>query len=138
MLIGGVVAAVDYRALRAYAPIVYVLSLHRPGRRAAVGSTINGARSWIVLPAGFALQPSEFAKVALIVGMAMLLAEKRDDAVRRLGARGRDVPLLLALAALPLALIMLQPDFGTMMVFVFMILGVLRRAPGPRGAGSSG
>ena len=43
-----------------------------------LGSTINGAHSWIVLPAGFSIQPSEFAKVALVAGMAMLLSEKRD------------------------------------------------------------
>ena len=65
--------------LRAYAPVLYVLSI---GGLVAVlsplGSTINGSHSWIVLPAGFSIQPSELAKVALVVGMAMLLAEKRD------------------------------------------------------------
>jgi rod shape determining protein RodA len=122
LLIGGVVAVVDYRALRTYAPIVYVLSCIGLVAVLAVGSTVNGAHSWILLPAGFAIQPSEFAKVALIVGMAMLLTERRERENRRPVA---DVPLLLALAAVPMALIMLQPDVGTVMVFVFTILGVL-------------
>jgi rod shape determining protein RodA len=122
LLIGGVVAVVDYRALRTYAPVVYVLSCVGLVAVLAVGSTVNGAHSWILLPAGFAIQPSEFAKVALIVGMAVLLTERRERENRRPSA---DVPLLLALAAVPMALIMLQPDVGTVMVFVFTILGVL-------------
>jgi rod shape determining protein RodA len=52
---------------------------------------------------------AEFAKVALVVGMAMLLAEKRDGED---GPRDSDVLLVLALAAVPLALILLQPDLG--------------------------
>ncbi len=76
LILGGVVAVVDYRALRTYAPIVYVLSCIGLVAVLAVGSTVNGAHSWILLPAGFAIQPSEFAKFALIVGMAMLLIER--------------------------------------------------------------
>ena len=59
-----------------------------------LGSTINGSHSWIVLPAGFSVQPSEFAKVALVVGMAMLLSEKRDaedDPARRRRRAGAGV-----------------------------------------------
>jgi len=77
------VALFDYRSLRAYAPLVYVASILgliavlAPG----VGATINGSHSWILLPAGFSLQPSEFAKVALCVALPMLLAERRDAEV---------------------------------------------------------
>jgi len=110
--------------LRFYAPVVYVLSVL--GLLAVliphIGATINGAHSWIVLPAGFQVQPAEFAKVALVVGGAFLLAERRDGDDR---PRSPDVLLVLGLAAVPMGLIMLQPDFGTMMVFVFTILGLL-------------
>jgi rod shape determining protein RodA len=41
-----------------------------------VGSTIFGAQAWIRLPAGFRIQRSEFAKVAIIVGMALVLADR--------------------------------------------------------------
>jgi rod shape determining protein RodA len=41
-----------------------------------VGSTIFGAQAWIRLPAGFTIQPSEFAKVAIIVGVALVLADR--------------------------------------------------------------
>lgn len=122
LTIGTVVAVVDYRALRRWAPVVYLASCLGLVAVLLVGTTVNGAHSWIVLPAGFQIQPSEFAKVALIVSMAMLLAERRDRE-RRVAAL--DVPLVLILAAVPMGLIMLQPDIGTVMVFVFTILGVL-------------
>src|SRR3954466_7292959 len=133
LVLGFIVACVDYQSLRAYAPVLYLASLAGLAAVLVIGSTINGARSWIILPAGLQVQPSEFAKVALVVGMAMILGEKRDDS--RIGVssapRGRDVLLVLAVAALPLGLIMLQPDFGTTMVFVVVILGVLACSGAP-------
>lgn len=129
LCLGLVAALVDYRALRAYAPFVYGAScLGLVAVLTPLGSTINGAHSWIVLPAGFQIQPAEFAKVAIVVGMAMLLSEKRDGEST---PRHSDVLGVLALCALPMGLIMLQPDFGTMMVFVFVILGVLAVAGAP-------
>ena len=114
-------ARVDYRALQAYAPLVYLGSV--AGLVAVLtplGSTINGAHSWIVIGGGFQLQPAEFAKVALVVGMALLLSERRDGP-----PTGSDVLLVLALAAVPLALVLLQPDLGTVLVLVVIVLGSL-------------
>jgi rod shape determining protein RodA len=122
LLLCGLVTVVDYRMLRAYAPIIYVGSCLGLVAVLLIGSTINGAHSWIVLGGGFQLQPSEFAKVALVVGMAMLISERRTQEYHKHNA---DVPLVLALAAVPLGLVMLQPDAGTAMVFVFTIFGVL-------------
>ncbi|MBL7497204.1 rod shape-determining protein RodA [Frankia sp. CNm7] len=124
----------DYRLLRAYAPFVYLGSLLGLVAVLVVGTTINGAHSWIVLPAGFQLQPSEFAKVALIVGVAMILGEKRDgrNGVRAARPGDLDVVVVLALALVPIVLIMLQPDFGTVMVLVFVILGMLAVGGAPR------
>ncbi len=129
LVLGTAAALVDYRALRAYAPVVYVASCF--GLIAVLsplGATINGAHSWIVLPAGFQIQPSEFAKLAIVVGIAMLLGEKRDGEDR---PRDMDVLQVLALCAIPMGLIMLQPDFGTTMVFIFVILGTLAVAGAP-------
>ena len=134
LALGAWVARVDYRSLRAYAPIIYALSLlGLVVVLSPLGATINGAHSWITLPAGFELQPAEFAKVALVVGMAMILGEKRDGEDK---PRGSDVLLVLGLAAVPMGLIMLQPDFGTMMVFTFIILGSIAIS-GADAAGSS-
>ena len=127
--LASVAALVDYRSLRAYAPIVYVAScIGLMVVLSPLGSTINGAHSWIVLGGGFQVQPSEFAKVALVVGMAMILAEKRD--IERTPRSG-DITLVLALAAVPMALILLQPDLGTVLVLVFIVLGVLAISGAP-------
>ena len=124
-----VAALVDYRSLRAYAPVVYVLSvLGLVAVLSPLGKTINGAHSWIVLGGGFQVQPSELAKVALVIGMAMLLAEKRDIEE---DPRDSDVLLVLAVAAVPMALILLQPDLGTVLVLVFIVLGVLAVSGAP-------
>lgn len=121
--LGTAAALVDYRALRAYAPFVYGAScLGLLVVLSPLGSTINGAHSWIVLPAGFQIQPSEFAKLAIVVGMAMLLGEKRDG---ENVPRDTDVLAVLGLAAVPLGLVLLQPDLGSVMVLVAILLGVL-------------
>jgi rod shape determining protein RodA len=129
LTLASVATLVDYRSLQAYAPVVYLLSI---GGLVAVltplGSTINGAHSWIVLGGGFQVQPAELAKVALVVGMAMLLADVGDG---ERGPRDGDVVLALVLAAVPMALIMLQPDLGTVLVLVFIVLGVLAVSGAP-------
>lgn len=123
LAIASVAALVDSRVLHSYAPFVYVGScLGLVAVLSPLGSTINGAHSWIVLGAGFQVQPSEFAKVALVLGLATLLADRRD---RERTPRSVDVLLALALAAPPIALIMLQPDLGTVLVLVVLVLGVL-------------
>jgi rod shape determining protein RodA len=130
LAMGCAVALFDYRSLRAYAPLVYVASILGliavlvPG----VGATINGGHSWILLPAGFSLQPSEFAKVGLCVALPMLLAERRDAETE---PRLSDLGLALGVSLAPIALIMLQPDLGTTIVIGFMILGVLAVANTP-------
>ena len=130
LALGAAAALVDYRMLRAYAPIVFIAScIGLVVVLSPMGDVVNGSRSWIKLGGGFQIQPSEFAKVALVVGMAMILGEKRDGED---DPRDSDVLLILAVAAVPMALIFLQPDFGTMMVFVFTILGVLAVSGAPR------
>jgi rod shape determining protein RodA len=130
LILGSVAALVDYRSLRAYAPILYVLSIL--GLMAVlvphIGSTINGAHSWIVLPAGFSVQPAEFAKIALCIALPMVLAERRDAETE---PRIADVGLVLLLTGIPIGLIMLQPDLGTAIVIGVITLGVLAVANTP-------
>jgi rod shape determining protein RodA len=117
-----VTALVDYRTIRAYTPVVYLASLVGLVAVLVHGATINGSHSWIRLGGGFEVQPSEFAKLALIVGAAMLLGEKRDMAV---APDQRDVWLTFGFAAVPIMLILKQPDVGTVMVVAFVIFGVI-------------
>ena len=129
LTLASVATLIDYRSLQAYAPVIYVLSvLGLVAVLTPLGTTVNGAHSWIVVGGGFQVQPAEMAKVALVVGMAMLLSEVRDA---ERGPRDGDVVLALLLAAVPMALIMLQPDLGTVLVLVFIVLGVLAVSGAP-------
>jgi rod shape determining protein RodA len=121
--LGLVVSRFDYRLLRAYTPILYVASiLGLLVVLSPLGSTINGAKAWIALPGGFSIQPSEFAKIAIILGMSMILSEKRDAENE---PRDIDVLYALGVAAVPIALVMLQPDLGTVMVTVCAVFAII-------------
>ncbi|MGW0082925.1 rod shape-determining protein RodA [Streptomyces sp. NPDC003393] len=114
-----------HRALRNAVPILYgasvfgILLVLTP-----LGATINGSRNWIVLGGGFSLQPSEFVKITIILGMAMMLAA-RVDAGDRMYPDHRTVLQSLGLAAVPILIVLLMPDLGTVLVLVTIILGVL-------------
>ncbi len=122
-------ALVNYRLLRAYAPVVYLASLvGLVAVLSPLGSVISGARSWITMPGGFSVQPSEFAKLALVVGMAMILSEKRDAEDTPSNAL---IAQALMLAAVPLGLIMLQPDLGTGLAVGSLTLGIIAVSAAP-------
>ena len=72
---------IDYRLLRAYTPIVWGLGVLGLGfvLIPGLGSEVNGAQAWIALPGGFQIQPAELAKISIIVGMSMILSERRHD-----------------------------------------------------------
>jgi rod shape determining protein RodA len=129
-VLGGLVSVLDYRLLRAYAPFLYAVScIGLVAVLSPLGETINGSHSWIVLGAGFQVQPSEFGKVGLVILLAMLLGEPRDGEI---GPGYRDILLGLGLAGLPAVLIMLQPDLGTTLVFAAVVLGMLAISGAPK------
>jgi rod shape determining protein RodA len=114
-----IAAVVDYRVIRDFAPVLYggtilvLLAVKSP-----LGSTSKGAQAWFDV-GPFQLQPSEFAKLVLIVTVAAYVAAHRGELdLRRLG-------IALAIAALPMGLIYLQPDLGTALVFVAVLMGML-------------
>ncbi|MDG4857802.1 rod shape-determining protein RodA [Streptomyces sp. T-3] len=113
-----------HRTLRTAVPILYgvsvflVLLVLTP-----LGATINGAHAWLVI-GGMSLQPSEFVKITIILGMAMLLAA-RVDAGDRVHPDHRTVVQALGLAVVPILIVMLMPDLGSVMVMAMIVLGVL-------------
>lgn len=114
-----------HRTLRGAVPVLYALSVILVlAVLTPLGSTINGAHAWIVIGGGFSLQPSEFAKITIILGMAMLLAA-RVDAGDRVNPDHRTVVQALGLATLPIAIVLLMPDLGSVMVMAVIVLGVL-------------
>ncbi|MFF4171168.1 rod shape-determining protein RodA [Streptomyces sp. NPDC001744] len=114
-----------HRTLRGAVPVLYgisillILAVLTP-----LGATINGAHAWIVIGGGFSLQPSEFVKITIILIMAMLLAAK-VDAGDQLHPDHGTVAKALLLAALPMGIVMLMPDLGSVMVMAVIVLGVL-------------
>ncbi|HEU5082334.1 MAG TPA: rod shape-determining protein RodA [Acidimicrobiales bacterium] len=120
---GGTVMALvtmaDYRRFRDWAPIFYIgVCALLLGVVSPLGSEVNGAQAWFQL-GPIQLQPSEFAKIAVILGLASLGAHFGNDIdVRRLA-------VLLTVPGIPLVLIMLQPDPGTAIVMVALTMGIL-------------
>ncbi|MFI5974873.1 rod shape-determining protein RodA [Streptomyces sp. NPDC051452] len=113
-----------HRALRNAVPILYGLSvLLALVVLTPLGATINGQRNWLVI-GGFSLQPAEFLKVSIILGMAMLLAA-RVDAGDKPYPDHRTVFQSLCLAAVPIMILLLMPDLGSVLAMVAIILGVL-------------
>ncbi|MCU1460137.1 MAG: rod shape-determining protein RodA [Acidimicrobiales bacterium] len=114
-----VVATIDYRRLREFAPVLYggaVLVL--AAVISPVGSNAKGAQAWFQL-GPFKFEPSEWAKVVLILCVASYGASHRGE------LSGRQVLGVLVLAAVPMALIELQPDLGTNLVFMAILMAVL-------------
>jgi rod shape determining protein RodA len=113
------VCAFDYRLYRVWAPVFYVVAVVMLIVTAATGETVNASRAWIVV-GGFQFQPAEIAKPALILMLAALFQERREEA---LGLRALIEAVVIA--AVPIGLILLQPDLGTAIVFVAITFGVL-------------
>lgn len=117
------VSRVNNRLLRAYTPIVYGVSIlglllcFTP-----LGHSIGGARGWFILPGNITVQPAEFAKIAVILMLAMMLSEKRDA---ESAPRDRDVFFALLVAAVPMALILLQNDTGTVLIMFTVIVSMI-------------
>lgn len=82
-----------------------------------IGTTANGAQSWVTI-GSFNLQPSEFAKVGVIITLAAVL---HDHGASSIGM----VIKTLMITAVPWVLILLQPDLGTSLVFGAITLGML-------------
>jgi len=124
------VLATDHRWVRILAPLVYLASIGGLVLVLTNGVTINGSRSWIQL-GGMSIQPAEFAKLAVVIGMALVVAE-RAEGRRRRTVGWVDVTLMLLIAGLPAALILMQPDLGTMLVLSATVFGVLAASGAPR------
>ena len=79
------VAATDHRWVRIWAPVVYLGAIVGLALvLSPLGAVINGSRSWIVV-GGMSIQPAELAKLGVVAGMALLLAEKTEAPAKGAG-----------------------------------------------------
>jgi rod shape determining protein RodA len=121
---------IDYRLLRAYTPYIWGLGVFLlilvliPG----IGTEINGANAWIPLPGGFQIQPAEIAKISIIIGISMLLSERTHTSDE---PSNTDVLKALAIAALPILLILLQPDMGTVFIISASVVTIIAVSGAP-------
>ncbi|GAB3047042.1 FtsW/RodA/SpoVE family cell cycle protein [Virgibacillus ainsalahensis] len=98
--------------------LLFVLLISPP----SIASPVNGAKSWFQLPGLFSLQPAEFVKMSTIVYLAATVS--RHKAKYEVTSLKTDCFLLVKLIAIvvaPILLIMMQPDFGTAMVYLFVL-----------------
>jgi len=111
--------SIDYKMWMAFAPYIYILFLIFMAALLLFGRTVAGSRSWI----GFASmggQPSEIAKIVVVLVLARIFAEYRASY-----ATTGMIALSFAAVGAPVGLILLQPDFGTAMCFMPILFGAL-------------
>jgi rod shape determining protein RodA len=122
MIVVFLCASFDYRFLKVYAGIAYATTIVLLILvRTPLGTTVKGSQRWFQL-AGFQLTPSELTKISLIVMLAAFLSELR----RTSGDLSlQDLYRATAIAAVPGILVFLQPDLGTSIVLVAILVGVL-------------
>ncbi len=116
------VSLLDYRQIRMLAPVVMVVSCLGLLYVLPFGTVVNGARSWIDLPAGFQIEPSEYAKLSIILISAMILGELPGGQTR---PRVRAVALTIGIVAIPLLLVIAEPDLGVTMLMVALLIGMI-------------
>ncbi len=123
LLLMAAVSMLDYRQLRMYTPIVLVAScLGLLAVLSPLGSVVNGAKSWITLPGGYQIEPSEYAKLAVIFVCAMILGELRAGESR---PGPRAIAKAVGLSVIPLVLVIAQPDLGVVILLLAMIAGLI-------------
>ena len=117
-----ITASIDYRRIRRWTPVLYGLSLLLLLAVLVAGQSVNGAKAWIALPGGFQVEPSEFAKLGLILSAAWLLSRRNLPT----GRPTINDALLTFLAAAPLvALVEKEPALGVTFVLVFTLAGII-------------
>jgi rod shape determining protein RodA len=109
----------DYRRLEPLATLAYWLIVVALVGVYLVGSSAQGAARWFSV-GPLQLQPSEFAVLALILSVASYCARREED-----GLAWRDVIRLLIMAGIPIVLVLIQPDLGTAMIMVIVLLVML-------------
>ncbi len=115
-----IATSVDYHTLLGQVPILYVLSVAGLLATVAVGKVVYSGRRWIPV-FGFSFQISEFVKLVIILMVARYLSELKGDEVN-----ARDLLKIGGLVAVPVALVYIQPDLGTAITCVsVLVAGIL-------------
>jgi len=115
----GIAASIDYRHAERFAPVIFVGSLLLLALTLVVGSVTRGAQAWLF--EGGSFQPSEFAKVALVIMLARYFHRNPPNTIRQV----RQLFLPFLITALPVALILLQRDMGVALLTLLVAITYL-------------
>ena len=113
-----VLAAMDYRRIELVGMVIYGLAIASLLAVFAIGHSAQGAGRWINV-GPIEIQPSEFAIVGLIIALATFVARRTD------GLSWHDLVRMLAMAGLPIVLVMIQPDLGTAIIMAVILVVML-------------
>jgi rod shape determining protein RodA len=117
------VSLLEYRVLRIIAPFAYAAGvLGLLAVLSPLGTTILGSHSWIPLPGGFQVEPSEYAKLGLILMIALIFGVSLDRSPR---PGLRELGLALACALPVIGLVVAEPDLGVVVVLVVITGGMI-------------
>ena len=117
------VSLIDYQVLRMIAPFAYAAGcLALLAVLSPLGTTILGSHSWIPLPGGFQIEPSEYAKIGLIMMIALIFGAEGE----RSGRPGtRSLALAVACSVPMIGLVLAEPDLGVVVVLVVITAGMI-------------
>ncbi len=111
------VLGIDYHSLLHHVPLLYISSLAFLLLTAALGAQIWGSKRWIPLPGGVHLQVSEFVKLVIILLVARYLTDLKTDELEIW-----EMAKLAGLVGLPAVLVLLQPDLGTALTYLAILI----------------
>jgi len=117
-----VVMLIDYNLLVKISPVLYGISIILL-ILVLFTEPINGATSWFSI-GDFAFQPSEFAKIAVILFLAFSMSKLQERGKEEIN-RPWKLLITIAIIALPLLLILIQPDYGTAAAYIFALIFML-------------
>ena len=111
------ILAVDYHSLMHYVPMLYAGSVVALLGTYVIGESAFGSRRWIPLGGGLHLQVSEFVKLVIILLCARFLTEIKTDELEI-----QDMAKLAGLVVVPTFLVLKQPDLGTSLTYVAVLI----------------
>ena len=112
-----IVLSIDFHSMLHHVPLMYGLSLLALIGTYVAGESVFGSKRWIPLPGGIHLQVSEFVKLVIILLVARYLTELRSDELEV-----REALKLAGLVLVPAALVLKQPDLGTALTYIAVLL----------------